>query len=364
MVWRGGTPLMWLTRIALPTLVWSCRGDVSGLAPPPPPPCASTAEAPVIAATPVHQVNFLDDLLWVSSGNQVFYTSAPPDTGGFALKVFDVASQTVRVVDGRNAYYHSLTLSPDAQSVYYTAALELLNPSYSIYRRALAGGSPELLVDSVGSRFLVSPDGATLAYAPERNQDSIVLFDIATKVRTFVARGYPAAFSPDGRRLLVSTLPAGELASYFVITLGSGATEPVPGLTGAIIVRWDADGIRALVETDSVYPYRHLYIRNVTTNTTTRMACAVPVWVWRWGLSPDGEHVAYWEERAGYSERQAILHWAGAQADIVLRRSNSVVGTIALAPDGARIAYISGSQILISQLPVAAFPPVGAAKTP
>jgi len=306
----------------------------------------------VIAATPFHEVKFLDDLLWASSGNEILYTSEPI-SGPFALKAFDVVSQVVRVLDGRNAYYKSLVLTPDGQSVFYTAALDLERPSYAIYRIPVAGGSPERLVDSVDIGFLLSPDGVHLVYAPEESPDSALLLDLVTKARTFVTRGHLVAFSPDGLQLLMSSQAGGGAESYFVVTLGNGATEPVPGLTRPVIVRWDADGIRALVVADSSSPDDPLYIRNFTTNTTTKMACPVPAFVWRWNLSPDGQRVGYWVEPGGIGPVPAMLLLASAQEAHVLRATDGrdPVGTIAFAPDGGRLAYISGTQILISPLP-------------
>ncbi len=371
MVRLGGTFGVLVARVALPALVWACSGNASGPAPappPPPPPCASTATAQVIAATPVDEVNFLDELLWASSGNEILYTSEPI-SGPFALKAFDVVSQVVRVLDGRNAYYKSLVLSPDGQSVFYAAALDLQRPSYTIYRTPVAGGSPERLVDSVDAGFLLSPDGVHVAYAPEESPDSALLLDLVTKARTFVTRGNLVAFSPDGLELLMSSQPVGAAESYFVVTVGNGATEPVPGLTRPLIVRWDPDGIRALVVADSSPLYNDLYIRNFTTNTSTKMACPVPAFVWRWNVSPDGQRVGYWVEPGGAGPLPAMLVLASAQEAHVLRATDGrdPVGTIAFAPDGGRLAYISGTQILISPLPlgeIAAIPPFDAAKTP
>jgi WD40 repeat protein len=342
--------------LAVTALVVACSQEPGA----PPPACTSRPPLQLgTTVTPLNEVLPSSELLWVLSRNEIWYTSYSVSHPS-ALKAVDLASTAVRVVDGRNTTYHSPTLSPDGQSVYYLASPDPTSGDEAIYRVAVGGGSPELQVDSVRG-FLVSPDGGHLAYGAGIGDDSVFLLDAVTKARTFVIRGGPngpVAFSPDGLRLLVRQCN-GSPCSYLAVTLASGATEPV-SLGTPILVRWDPDGLRVLSTDSIVVPDRGLYVRNVTTGTTARIAsmCGFDVpGEWSWALSPDGRRVAHWTQSLSITPPSppSSLHLANAQADDVLEVVNGDGGTVAFAPDGGRIAYVgayaSAYAVFVSPLP-------------
>ena len=125
-----------------------------------------------------------------------------------------------------------------------------------LYQVSVLGGDPRKILDDVDSAVALSPDGAHLAFIrgnPARGENALMVARIdGSDVKTLASRPYPntysderPAWSPDGKRLVVSTWESGANSGVLVAvsTEDGSETRLGPGSWGALSqAAWLPDG--------------------------------------------------------------------------------------------------------------------------
>jgi TolB protein len=147
--------------------------------------------------------------------------------------------------DSRQHFYPSL--SPDGQSVFYSAFFETNN--YEIYELRLSDGNVKRITNSpvVETAPELSPDGSTLVYArynPNTERYQVILAgpngDNPSNIPG--ASGWDPTWSPDGRRMLFASDARGSVQLYSVRLDGKElkAVTSLPAIRGRS--DWSPDG--------------------------------------------------------------------------------------------------------------------------
>ncbi len=120
-----------------------------------------------------------------------------------------------QIVPPSDDQYHSLSFSPDGNSIYFTKDEKAEKNVYSLYRAPVLGGNPERIIHDIGSNISFSPDRSHIVFIRfKRNEgegDLIVASadgsgeKLLSKQNT---RLRSPAWSPDGKRIAATELIA------------------------------------------------------------------------------------------------------------------------------------------------------------
>jgi Tol biopolymer transport system component len=194
----------------------------------------------------------------ISADAQVFayVTSAGDKQTVFLKPVAAAAGKSVELIGPVDANYHGLTLSPDANFIYFVRSTP--GASGSIHRLPLRGGPPVELFREVNSTACLSPDGQLLAYLrafPEQKETALIigrtdgtgerkLAVLKEPNDAFVMTGGPS-WSSNGKLIATATVNQGLVA----VSATDGALRPIgnPGLRQVGRVAWMADGKSLLI---------------------------------------------------------------------------------------------------------------------
>ena len=202
-----------------------------------------------------------DCMTWSADSKTLYLVeNLSPPLGG-SLRAVDAATHTVRRIGGIDTRAAAPALSPDGTMMYFAVPADTTNSSYDIRRMSLADGSTTVVTSASSRDFLVSPDGAALAYHARGGPsapDTVVLLDLASGARrasTVVTPKTLGAFSADGTRLIMySGVPdPGAIQVWHVAT---GARDTIPFPTRARYLeaaRWSRGDFRLLL-TATNYP--------------------------------------------------------------------------------------------------------------
>ena len=171
--------------------------------------------------------------------------------------------------------YASLTFSPDGNYVYFTR--EDGRATFSLYRIATLGGTPQPIVRDVDSAVAFSPDGSQLAFIrgqPSRGKSAIFVArgdgsNLGELISHDMHTGFQLysglAWSPDGRKLAV---PLGGFGPFGVgdalvetIDVTSKAERPLTGRRWRAVLglAWLPDGGIVISAADSGKPNFQLW---------------------------------------------------------------------------------------------------------
>ena len=164
----------------------------------------------------------------------------------------NTSNKSIRVVaDIDHTSFGMLRLSADGEGVFYSAYSAYPPPIGGIYRVTPDGGVVEMLVDSVGTSFAISPDGSSVAYATGTGADSLYLLNVAERSTQAVGVegrvGYVVGLSPDGKAVLHGGSPQDELRLTSLVDSSTQAIWSEPRSEKSLLgLRWDEGAIQIL----------------------------------------------------------------------------------------------------------------------
>src|ERR1700685_752442 len=157
----------------------------------------------------------------VTNNGKSVETAISPD-GKYLLSVLEdkgkqslwlrhvLTNSDTQVIPPAEAYYQTLTFSPDGNYIYFRKATDNTHTSYNAFRAPVLGGTPQLVVRDIDSAISFSPDGR-IAYVRGNNPEVgkfQVLIANADGTGEKMFYGGPATFtpqpvpwSPDGKQI-------------------------------------------------------------------------------------------------------------------------------------------------------------------
>jgi serine/threonine protein kinase/Tol biopolymer transport system component len=209
--------------------------------------------------------------------------------------------------------------SPDGKQVAYSVGS---GDQAGLFRKAVDGSNAETPIGkrSPQPRLLASwsPDGKSIAYTAFTDATDTYLMDVSTgKTRLFAKHAGGAKFSPDGKYLTYTEVPAeGPVRIMVHEVSGDGQWQVSPG-RGAYSY-WSADGSEIFYVSED-----KLMRVPVTTDPTFRAGSPEPLFgnlqrfsyqasVTNYAVSPDGQHFVFvTPDQNGQSDKVALaLNWA------------------------------------------------------
>jgi eukaryotic-like serine/threonine-protein kinase len=132
-----------------------------------------------------------------------------------------VTNSDTQVIPPADAFYQTLTFSPDGDYIYFRKATDNTHNEFNAFRAPVLGGTPQLVVRNIDSAISFSPDGR-IAYT--RGNDPVgrsqVLIANADGTNEKMFHGEPNSFapqqvpwSPDGKQIAALMPGAGESTS-------------------------------------------------------------------------------------------------------------------------------------------------------
>jgi serine/threonine protein kinase len=121
-----------------------------------------------------------------------------------------LTNSDTQVIPPAEAFYQTVTFSPDGNYIYFRKATDNTHTSYNAFRAPVLGGTPQLVVRNIDSAISFSPDGR-IAYArgndPEVGKFQVLIASAdGTNEKMFYGEPnsfvpQPVPWSPDGKRI-------------------------------------------------------------------------------------------------------------------------------------------------------------------
>ena len=181
---------------------------------------------------------FQPAVLWSADGGTIYHRSNYQ--GPIGIRAIDLQTNATRTLVTDADSYDVLRITDDGSFLLYSAPRL---GAHGIYRLAMAGGAPELLVTGAHHQFGISPDGRMLAW--QTATDSLFVRDLTTgETRSLNGVGFaPLAISPDHSQLM-----HGNDYHMLATTIATGAVTDLRQ-TGTAYhdVRWGRQGLEVLI---------------------------------------------------------------------------------------------------------------------
>ncbi|MGH3104748.1 MAG: lysyl oxidase family protein, partial [Gaiellaceae bacterium] len=143
------------------------------------------------------------------------------------------------------------------------------------------------------------------------------------------------SWSPDGRRLVVA---AGD--GLRIVTVESGASEPLAGTSGAGRPAWSPDGTRIAFQREGDVWTIDLRDGSIARLTSDPAEDREPAW------TPDGARIGFASARDANLELYAMA--ADGSAQTRLTSDPAADGSPAFSPDGRRLAFVRDGVVLLA----------------
>ena len=177
------------------------------------------------------------------------------DAGQRSLWVRQVAtSRNLQIVEPAEVDYFGITVSPDANYIYYVTG-KLNEPLRELYQVSVLGGAPKKIMSDVDSPVTFSPDGKRFAFTrgePVTGAWSLIIANAdGTGERRVATRQTPQfyevpAWSPDGKSIACSAGDAlvGKVMTVVVVNPENGTEKPMTAdkWLGVTQIGWLPDG--------------------------------------------------------------------------------------------------------------------------
>jgi eukaryotic-like serine/threonine-protein kinase len=162
----------------------------------PPPHQAGMNLSPLTTSGSVNFVAISPDARYVA------YVQDEGDSYSLWLRQVATAS-TVRIVAPGPGRFNGVTFSPDGNYLFYVRHAEAPPPSshyWTLHRLPVLGGTPETVVDGLGSPITFSPDGKQFAYVGDgaKGAELRVAAVDGTGMRVLTTSEFPAMLESDG----------------------------------------------------------------------------------------------------------------------------------------------------------------------
>jgi Tol biopolymer transport system component len=330
--------------------------------------CASDAEQLGTPVTPAGDVRADCELTWSADASEIYYLASSL-TGPTSLRAAKTDGSAVRTVDASKAEYWTLVMPHDRSSLYYTA-LESGRSTRALYEafhpREITGLVPDNKADVIepapDDRHLAFWSSGALQYFDTSDASSILLAEGTPNVGGTAGNHDVLTFSPAGDKLFFLVIDNNRRYSADVVDLASAKVEPIT-LAGGLwpAVSWGEGGIRILWASSSLGTARY-QVENVPTGEVET--------IWeaprgdmstRNAWSPDGDHVAIWAgkcvefgssiDSCGKYVADLFVIDAKTHSASTVAHTIGGVGTMAFAPDGHRLAYVTHQRIYVSDVP-------------
>jgi Tol biopolymer transport system component len=318
--------------------------------------------------TPTGDVRADCELTWSADASEIYYIASPL-TGPTSLRAAKSDGSVVRTVDASKAEYWTLVMPQDRSSLYYTA-LESGRPTRALYEafhpREITGLVPDNKADVIEAapddRHLAFWSSGELRYFDTSDASSVPLAEGTPNVGGTVGNHDVITFSPAGDRLFFLAIDGGRQYSADIVDLASAGVEPIM-LSGGLwpAVSWGEGGIRILWASANLGTVRY-QVENVPSGEVATIWEAphgdVSI---RNAWSPDGDRVAIWAGECVESGSSidscrkyvADLFVIDAKTHSASSLAHTIggAGTMAFAPDGHRLAYVTHQRIYVSDVP-------------
>ncbi|HEX8889538.1 MAG TPA: protein kinase [Pyrinomonadaceae bacterium] len=207
------------------------------------------------------------------------------DAGQRSLWIRQVAtSRNLQIVEPSDVDYYGVTVTPDANFVYYVTGKQN-DPLRELYQISVLGGQPKKVMMDVDSPVTFSPDGKRFAFTRGEPQTGEMSLNIAsadgTGLKRLTARKIPQsleipAWSPDGK--IIACTAADAIAGKVMTVVGfdaeTGAEKPLTSekWLGVGQVAWlhDASGL-VIVAADQDSRLSHLWHISYPDGTARRL---------------------------------------------------------------------------------------------
>jgi serine/threonine protein kinase len=115
-----------------------------------------------------------------------------------------------QVIPASDAFYQSLTFSPDGDYIYFRKAANASQYEFDLYRAPVLGGTPQMMVRNIDTNITFSPDGQRIVFG--RGDPSTAKYDLinatidgrdekSVKTGPILQMPFSPAWSPDGKRI-------------------------------------------------------------------------------------------------------------------------------------------------------------------
>ncbi len=283
---------------------------------------------------------------WSPDGKRIAAIRANPLAGDAVVVANADGSEPRVLVPIRGGVHnHQVAWSVDGQQVYFTRSIELGHTLGEIYRVAVTGGAPEVVVRTPGVALhpAPTPDGRAIIYAGDRNGEGMNIwihrFDGSADVRLTTGAGeYTEPYvSRDGTSLVcIARRRTGELVRLDVSESGAPGTVTILGTAGS------SDG------EPSVSPASDRIFITSTRNGRRRIwsvdatgGQGQPITSgdaldWWPAVSPDGTRVAFLSNRDGKRGVWTVAAEGGMPKRVA---EGEVLERVAWSPDSQRILF-------------------------